>query len=190
MWSVSSHLAGHLRPELILSRCGCHGSGCPDPSTSSGQRSPGSDGGLGQASRLNTLSGIRGLWGRWRKSSLANVSLGGSTTSRTHTCYLAQACRHTHHIYPAFVGQHGLIQRPDTVSAQISPSLSVTRLKSQRKESMSNWDIIGRHIEMKQQQINRKTLCTAQCWQLLQSTPSLFVFVRIHWKSNDNKGTS
>lgn len=88
--------------ELILSRCGCHGSGRPDPSTSSGQRSLGSDGGSGQASRLNTLSGISGLWGRWRKSSLANVSLSGSlnhlqdTHTHIYTCYPTQACTHTH----------------------------------------------------------------------------------------------
>lgn len=49
------------RLESILSRCGCHGSGRPDPSTSSGQRSLRSNGGPGQASRLNTLSGISGL---------------------------------------------------------------------------------------------------------------------------------
>lgn len=55
----------HVCSELMLSGCGC--CDCcgsrPDPSTSSGQRSPGSDGGSGQASRLNTLSGISWLWG-------------------------------------------------------------------------------------------------------------------------------
>lgn len=157
----------------MLSPCGCYGSGRPDPSTSSGQRLSGSDGGSGQASRLNTLSGISGLWGRWRRSSLADFSLGSSLNhlQDTHTHAISQRHAHTHCIYSAFVGQHGPTQRADTVSAQISPSPSVTRQKSE-EEGMSNWDFTGSHKEMetatnKQQHI--KTLITSPCWQLRQS---------------------
>lgn len=105
------------------------------PSTSSGQRSPGSDGGSGQASRLNTLSGIKqaamGGGGslHWLMSLCSSLNHLQDTHTHTHIyeCYLTHSHTHTaQHIYSAFVGQHGLIQRPDTVSAQISPSLSVT----------------------------------------------------------------
>lgn len=55
--------------------------------------------GLGQESRLNTLLGISRLWGRWRKSSLVNVSLNhppGHT--QTHTDTLTEACTRTSHL--------------------------------------------------------------------------------------------
>lgn len=78
----------------------------------------------GQASRLNTLSGIKGLWGRWRKSSLANVSLSSSV----NTHMLSHTGMHTHIAFTllllANMGWYKDLS--DTVSAQISPSLSVT----------------------------------------------------------------
>lgn len=57
-----------------------------------GQRSRG----VRWGSRLNTLSGISRLWGRWRKSSLANVSHW--LTPRTHTLTRTHTKRgmHTH----------------------------------------------------------------------------------------------
>lgn len=90
----------------------------------------------GQASRLNTLSGIKGLWGRWRKSSLANVSLSSSV----NTHMLSHTCTHTHRIYSAFVGQHGLIQRPAWHSECSDKPIPVCN-RPQRKDNMSNWDI-------------------------------------------------